>query len=141
MELQALLTSKSLPNEIVIQEIYNHLWRNRNLLNEAHTEAIVYDHFHMKKIIHSYFISENLSKDSKSDDYFLAWLENDMISCLNDNQSLIDGLSHSLKAECPDLTISQLLGCESVEKLPEKIYFLWKQMTSCKKLEFYQRCI
>lgn len=141
MELQALLTSNILPNDIVCHEIYNHLWRNRNLLNTAQTDAIVYDHFHMKKILNFYHTSENLSKNSESDYYFLVWLENDLISCLNDHLPLIDGLSPLLKAECPDMTVARLLECESIEKLPEKIYFLWKNMTYQKRSYFYQMCV
>jgi hypothetical protein len=140
MELQALLTSNILPKDIVIHNIYNHLWRNRNLLNKSQIESIVEDHFHMKKIIRMYFRCENLSNDQNSDDYFLIWLENDMIYCLNDNQQLINGISPLLKNECPDITLNLLIGCGSIDKLPEKIYFLWKHMTYEKKMYFYNTC-
>ena len=58
MEIQALLTSYIIPNEIVSNEIYKHLWRIMNLLNEEQTEALQYKKKKKKKIIRTYFNSE-----------------------------------------------------------------------------------
>lgn len=139
MELQALLLSNNIPNDIVINEIYNHLWRNKNVLNEKQKEAIVHDHFHLKKIIRTYFNDTSLSKNKESMDYFLCWLENDMLSVLNDDYAYIDGLSPNLKKECPDITKKWLLSLNSMDELPDKIYTIWKMMTPKKKNIMYER--
>ena len=139
MELQALLLSNNIPNDIVINEIYNHLWRNKNVLNEKQKEAIVHDHFHLKKIIRTYFNDSSLSKNKESMDYFLCWLENDMLSVLNDDYAYIDGLSPNLKKECPDITKEWLLSLSSMDDLPDKIYTIWKMMTPNKKNIMYDR--
>jgi hypothetical protein len=110
MELQALLTSNILPNDIVFHEIYKHLWRNKNLLNEAQTEAIVQDHFHLKKIIRAYFHCEQFSHEEYCGDYDIYFLDSlvaDMLYFLNDNENYTwqGGLtSPSLEKRCPDLT-------------------------------------
>jgi hypothetical protein len=67
------------------------MWRNRNLLNEAQTEAIVEDHFHLKKIIRAYFNCVDYShveyqEGEEEDDYdynakpyYMDMLMDDMI--------------------------------------------------------------
>jgi hypothetical protein len=143
MEIQALLTSNILPNDIVCQEIYKHLWRNRNLLNEAQTEAIVQDHFHLKKIIRAYFNCDQYSHVQECGDYqiyFLDVLTSDMLYFLNDfeNYTWQGGLtSPSLEKRCPNLTEKniKLLSYD----VPKLICFLWKQMTTSMKVEFYQQ--
>ena len=139
MELQALLLSNCLSNDIVINEIYNHLWRNKNVLNEKQKESIVNDHFHLKKIIQTYFNDKSLSKSTCSMNYFLCWLENDMLSVLNDDYAYIDGLSPNLKKECPHITKEWLLSLNSIDDLPDKIYTIWKMMTPNKKNIMYER--
>ena len=141
MEIQALLLSNSIPNDIVINEIYNHLWRNKNVLNEKQKEAIVNDHFHLKKIIQAYFNDTSLSKNKNSTNYFLYWLENDMLSVLNDNYPYIDGVSPNLKKECPYVNLDWLLSLDNVDELPDKIYTIWKMMTTNKKNIMYELTI
>jgi hypothetical protein len=135
MEIQALLTSNLLPNDIVCQEIYKHLWKNRNLLNEAQTEAIVEDHFHLKKIIRAYFncvdyshVEEDDDYEEEDDDYdydydakpyYMDMLMDDMIRF---------PISPSLKK-----------NFEMLSNYPMKlICLLWKEMTESRKAEFYQ---
>jgi len=139
MELQPLLLSNSIPNDVVIGEIYSHLWRNKNVLNKKQKEAIVHDHFHLKKIIQTYFNDTSLSKNKESMDYFLCWLENDMLSVLNDDYAYIDGLSPNLQKECPHITKEWLLSLSSIDELPDKIYTIWKMMTPNKKNIMYER--
>lgn len=139
MELQALLLSNSIPNDIVIHEIYNHLWRNKNVLNALQKDSIVNDHFHLKKIIQTYFNDTSLSKIKESQDYFLCWLENDMLNVLNDDRSFMDGLSENLKNECPHIDMEWLLSMDSNDELPRKVYDLWKMMTPKKKNIMYER--
>lgn len=139
MELQALLLSKKIPNDIVINEIYNHLWRNKNVLSEKQKAAIVHDHFHLKKIIQTYFSDTSFSKNKESMDYFMYWLENDMLSVLNDDYAYIDGLSPNLQKECPHITKEWLLSLDNIDDLPDKIYTIWKMMTTNKKRIMYER--
>lgn len=139
MELEALLLSNNIPNDIIVNEIYNHLWRNKNVLNVKQKNAIEHDHFHLKKIIRTYFNDTSLSKNKESMDYFLCWLENDMLSVLNDDYAYIDGLSPNLKKECPDISKEWLLSLSSMDDLPDKIYTIWKMMTPNKKNIMYER--
>tara|TARA_Y100000389_G_scaffold64707_1_gene60776 strand:- start:208 stop:693 length:486 start_codon:yes stop_codon:yes gene_type:complete len=139
MELQALLLSKSIPNDIVVNEIYNHLWRNKKVFNQKQKEAIVHDHFHLKKIIQTYLNDTSLSENKESMDYFLCWLYNDMLSVLNDDYAYIDGLSLNLKKECPDISKEWLLSLDNIDDLPDKIYTIWKMMTTNKKNIMYER--
>ena len=138
MELQPLLLSNVITNDVVINVIYNHLWRNKNILNDSQKESIIHDHFRLKKILKRYFDDNSLSKSPSHSDYFLAWLENDLVGVLNDNYPLIFGLSAELKKECPNITMDELLNFDTVDKLPDKIYWLWKLMTQEKKLRMYE---
>jgi hypothetical protein len=149
MELQALLTSNILPSDIVCQEIYKHLWRNKNLLNEAQTEAIVEDHFHIKKIIRAYFNCEDyLHVEYDEDDeefgysiHYMTALTGDMLYVLNDfeNFTYPGGLtSPSLEKRCPDLFTEKYIKMYGSGDLLEFTFFLWKQMTGSMKSEFYQ---
>jgi hypothetical protein len=125
MELQALLASNILPSDIVCQEIYKHLWRNRNLLNEAQTEAIVEDHFHLKKIIRAYFICDQYShieydEDDEDDDYDY------------------DAEEHYLSALVSEMLCFLKYENYSWDDSMKTIYFLWKKMTVSMKSELYQ---
>jgi hypothetical protein len=106
-------------------------------LNEAQTEAIVQDHFHLKKIIRAYFICDQYSHVQECGDYqiyFLDVLTGDMLYFLND---LKGGLtSPALEKRCPDLTEKNIKLLS--HDFPKLICFLWKQMTTSMKVEFYQ---
>jgi hypothetical protein len=140
MELQALLLSSVLPQDVVLNDIYNHLWRNKNVLTDDLKTAIIHDHFRLEKIVMKYYNDTSLSRKPSHDDYFLCWLENDLLGVLNDDMGFMDGLSENLQRECPGITRDWLLSCESVDDLPEKVYSVWKLMTNEKKAIMYERC-
>lgn len=137
MEIQALLLSNMFPKDIAY-EIHNKLCMNKNILTALQKDSIIFDHFHLKKIIRSYFRNTLFGKNPNHDDYFMYWLENDMLNVLNDDKPYIDGLSINLRAECPELTKEYLLSSPAWEQLPQKIYCLWKSMTDEKKMKMYQ---
>lgn len=136
MEIQTLFLSNMFPNDIVY-EIYKKICVNRDILTDLQKEAILNDHFHLKKIIKSYYKNNLYGRDPNDDDYFMYWLENDMLNVLNDDTPFIYGLSDNLKAECPGLTKDYLLSSPPLKQLPEKIYILWKFMTCFKKIKMY----
>ena len=73
MELQALLLSNNIPNDIVINEIYNHLWRNKNVLNEKQKRSLLCTIiFISKKLFGLISMIISLSKNKESMDYFLG---------------------------------------------------------------------
>lgn len=137
MEIQALLLSNMFPNDIVY-EIHNKLCMNKIILTDLQKESIIFDHFHLKKIILRYYRNTLFGRNPNDDDYFMYWLENDMLNVLNDDKPYIYGLSRNLRAECPELTKEYLLSSPVWEQLPKKIYFIWKMMTVEKKLKMYQ---
>ena len=55
MEILPLLQSNCLSNDIVLNEIYNHLWRMKTPLSSELKDAIIWDHFHFKKIVMMYY--------------------------------------------------------------------------------------
>lgn len=139
MELQALLLSKTLPTDVVLHHIYPQLCKNRNILTEPQKESIINDHFHLKKIIRQYRNDTSLSLNKRSSDYYMYWMENDMIGILNNDQSLINGISDSLLQECPEVTKAFLLESAPVDMLADRLYTLWTMMTPEKKRIMFER--
>lgn len=80
---------------------------------------------------------DQFTRNKNDDDYFMVWLENDMIGVLNDDRPLMDGLTENLKKECPTLTMDYLMGCNNVDELPNKVYEMWKMMTNEKRKKLY----
>ena len=136
MEIQTLLLSNVLPTDIVLNNIYNHLWRIKSPLTKDLKESIVNDHFRFKKIVMSYYNSEIYSRRPESQFYFLDYLLNDMIDVLNDNYMMIDGVSPNLSNECPWMTIDYLMD-DMDGVLNSKLYDIWKIMTPEKKQIMY----
>lgn len=139
MEILPLLQSNCIPNDIILNDIYNHLWRIKTPLSKELKDAIVYDHFHFKKTLLMYYNNvDQFSRNKQDDDYFLIWLENDLVGILNDERPLMDGLTDNLMKECPTLTKDYLLGYDHVDNLPNKVYELWRMMTPEKKKRMYE---
>ena len=81
---------------------------------------------------------DQFTRNKNDNDYFLVWLENDMCGVLNDDRSLMDGLTENLKKECPTLTIDYIMENPNVDELPNKVYELWKMMTTEKRKKLYE---
>lgn len=88
------------------------------------------------KIIRAYSKSNEFSHDEYSYYYFMAALTTDMLLFLYydfENYTWQCGFtSPSLKERCPDLTE------DNMDDLPYLTFFLWKQMTTSMKLDFYE---
>ena len=136
MEIQPLLESNVLPVDVVVNNIYNHLWRLKSPLTRELKESIVHDHFRFKKIVMSYYNSDIYSRHPESQFYFLDYVINDMIDILNDNHMMSDGISNNLLTECPWITIDYLMD-DMNGALDSKLYDLWKIMTPEKKQLMY----
>lgn len=137
MEILPLLQSNVLPTDVVLDNIYNHLWRIKSPLSNELMTAIENDHFRLKKIVLKYYNSRDFSRNLNHEDYFLHWLLNDIIGVMNDREMLMDGISENLKKECPWITMDYLLD-DMNGKLNEKVYDLWKVMTPEKKSIMYE---
>ena len=138
MELEALLLSDTIPKDIVLNDIYKHLCKKKTL-NEEQKISIIHNHFLFKKIILKYYNNKRLSKNpSHGQDYFLYWLENDLLGVLNDGSPLNHELTDNMKRECPGVTIEWLASHVPPEGLPDKTYALWKLMTPEKKQIMYE---
>jgi hypothetical protein len=138
MEILPLLKSKCLPNDIILHNVYDKLCRIK-IINKEMKDAIINDHYRFKKILLMYYNNtSNFSRNKKNDDYFLIWLENDLVGILNDDYSLCDGLTENLKKEWPTLTKDYLLDGD-IDHIHEKVYELWKNMTPYKRTIMYER--
>lgn len=137
MELEALLLSNVIPNDIVLYEVYKHLCKKKTL-NVEQKISIINNHFLFKKILLKYYHNKELSRNpSHGQDYFLYWLENDLIGVLNDGVPLNYDLTEKMKKECPGVTIKWLASHVSLEDLPDKTYAIWKLLSYEKKQYMY----
>ena len=136
MEILPLLQSNALPSDVVLHNIYRHLWRMKSPLSNDLKVAIENDHFRFKKVVMAYYGCEDYTHNRDDMDYFLNWLLNDIIGVMNDRQMLMDGISENLKKECPWITMDYLLD-DMNGKLNEKVYDLWKVMTPDKRAQMY----
>ena len=140
MELEALLLSNKLLVDVVVGPIYKHLCSIKKPLSNSLTEAILHHHFYLIKLLRSYQINRRYSRSLCSSDYYLYWLENDLVYYLNDKIMLLNGLSKELQGRFPDITLEFMSKKIEVVDLPERIYTLWKMMDneqridSCKNL-------
>jgi hypothetical protein len=140
MELEALLLSNKLLVDVVVGPIYKHLCSIKKPLSSSLTEAILHHHFYLIKLLLSYHINKQYSRSFRSSDYYLYWLENDLVYYLNDKIMLLNGLSNNLLERFPDVTIEFMCRKVEVVDLPKRIYTLWKMMDneqridSCKNL-------
>jgi hypothetical protein len=142
MEILPLLQSRALSNDVILNHIYPHLCRIKSPLTPELKSAIINDHFHLKKILLCYYNDQaNFSRKPRDADYFLHWVENDLLLTLNDNRSLLDGLSTKLLIECPGVTKEYLLSYPESGRIQDKIYDLWLIMSCEKKLAMYQRSV
>lgn len=139
MEILPLMQSYALPLDIVLNDIYNHLWKIKSPLSDDLREAIQHDHFHFKKILLIYYKSDLFSHNTKDENYYLDWVLNNLINVLNDSQLLINGVSDNLIRECPGMTAKILMQSFIYDKhtITSNIYTLWKLMTPEKKKRMY----
>ena len=128
MELEALLLSNDLSNDIVIGPIYTQLCSIKKPLSDSLNEAILNQDFYLIKLLHSYRLNKQYSINPNNRDYYLYWLENDLVYYLNDKMMLLKGLSEELKTRFPNVTLDFLSKKIDIIDLPERIYLLWKMM-------------
>ena len=137
VEIQSLLLSSILPRDIVIGEIYRHLYLTRTSELKELKTSIVNEHFYLTKVLLYYYKDSLYSKNSQDPNYFLYWVENDMLNNMNDHIPLASGLSQSLKEEFPNVTTIFLMKPIAVDELPNRIYELWSLTTHEKRRHMY----
>jgi hypothetical protein len=139
MEILPLIQSNVIPLDVVLNDIYNHLWKIKSPLSDDLHEAIKHDHFHFKKTLLLYYRSDLFSHNIQDENYYLEWFLSNLTSVLNDNQLLINGVSDNLIRECPCMTIEILIHSFVYDKhtITKNIYTLWKLMTQEKKIKMY----
>ncbi len=79
----------------IISKIYSYLpilTNERRILNEQ-----IKKYYYKKKWLNTYLNIEEYSLDEDNDDYYANWLENDIIYALNNENSLMNGLTVNLK--------------------------------------------
>jgi hypothetical protein len=86
----------------------------------------------------SYHTSNSYSRDINSRDYFLYWLENDILYCLNDEIPIYEGISPNLVKMIPDITMGFLMKNVSVNELPDRICKIWTMMDNEKRNNCYR---
>jgi hypothetical protein len=141
MEVGTLLLSKILPKEIVLHEIYKHLYKLKKPISEDLQRDIQENIFHLQQIVRHYYNNGLFSKQENHPNYFLFWLENDLCYILNDERPLATGVSVNLLFECPLISIEFLVKNIPLTQLHSRIYELWRMLTYKKKMIMYEYSI
>lgn len=94
----------------------------------AHVTQDVY----LNEIIKTYYMDESLSKDKHNKNYYLNWLENDMLFLLNDDKCIHEGLSPYLMHTCGHIVESVLCNNKNDEVF-NNIVCLWDAMNDVQK--------
>lgn len=136
MEIPPLLQSNALPTDVVLNNVYGHLWRIKSPLTNDLKAAIENDNFHFNKIFMGYYNDRTFTHDEEDDMYYLDWMINDIVWMMNDRQTLMDGVSDTLKNDFPWITQDYMFN-DDYGKQNDKVYQLWLAMTPDKKLEMY----
>ena len=76
------------------------------------------------------------SHDSENDDFYLYWLENNLLLKLNDDLPSNKGVSSKLKKEHPFITQEYLQRNVNVSEINRRISKIWSLMNIKKKIEF-----
>lgn len=129
MEVQPLLYM--FPQDISLL-IYNKLCILKKLPTELHTHII---HFHHIHDIYRHYKSI-FSNDPSHDDYYMYWLENDLVLHLNNNISTNNGVSIELKKEHSFITTEFLQKKIPIHDLSSRIFKLWCLFNLDKQVQF-----
>ena len=112
--------------------IYNKLCILKRLPNDLNTHILI---FHSIYDIILYYKSL-FSNDPVDDDYYLFWLENDLVLYLNNNLPTMYGVSTELKKEHPFITSEFLEKKIPVHELSSRIFKLWCLLNLTKQIQF-----
>lgn len=100
-------------------------------LNKMPSMAHVTQDVYLNEIIKTYYMNDSLSKDKHNKNYYLNWLENDMLFLLNDDKCLHEGLSPYLIHTCAHVIESIL--CNTNDDVFNNIVCMWNVMNDIQK--------
>ena len=83
-------------------------------------------------VIQTYYQDNSLSKDKKHKNYYLNWLENDMLFVINNHNSLYEAIPLKLIRSCPNILESIITNGSTVNIL-NHIRYLWDIMDDFQK--------
>ena len=112
--------------------IYNKLCTLKRIPTDLNTHILIFHFIH--DIIHYY--KSLFSNDPFDDDYYLFWLENDLVLYLNNHIPTMYGVSTELKKEHPFITSEFLEKKIPVHELSSRIFKLWCLLNLPKQLQF-----
>lgn len=83
-------------------------------------------------VIQTYYEDTSLSKDKTHKDYYLIWLENDMLFVINNNRSIHEGVTLKLIRDCSHILESFLTYKYPIDIL-ENVKMIWDAMDRFQK--------
>ena len=83
-------------------------------------------------VIQTYYQDTSLSTNKNDKNYYLNWLENDMLFVINNNRSLHDGVPFKLIKYCPAI-LDSIMNDVYPDDIVEHIKFLWEVMDKFQK--------
>lgn len=137
METQPFFLSK-LPIDVTYKIYWELCKQNKisdNLKNDIKYFQKLYSIIDIYKLI---FPIDDISND---DEYYLFWLENDLVSKLNDDIPLMYGVSPKLQIEYPSLSSTFLRRVEKPCRLTSRIFKLWSMCSLEKKMHFFNHTL
>ena len=134
-----LLLSNTLPNDIVIREIFaNHLYKAIYSVSASQKKSIECFHFYFKKIVMKYY--NTYDRRPSHEMYFLNVLDNDLLLAINDGESYYSYQSDVFKTNpaLADLCFNYEVP---VEDLHHYIYTVWCCLSTDLQMEVYNKLI
>ena len=82
-------------------------------------------------VIQTYYQDSSLSKDKNNKNYYLNWLENDMLFVIN-NYNSYEALSLKVIRSCPDI-VESIVTNKSTVNILNHVKYLWDIMDDFQK--------
>ena len=130
MEMEALFLS-NLPTDVV-HKIYWDLCKSKTISVDLRCEILWFQKYKDMKDLYK----EAFFDDPQDDDFYMFWLENNLILKLNDGIPSNMGVSQRLQKEHPFITHEFLQRNVPSNEIDSRIFRLWSLMNIRKKIEF-----
>ena len=130
MEMEALFLS-NLPTDVV-HKIYWDLCKSKTISDDLKHEIVWFQKYKDLKELYM----EVFFDDPQDDDFYMFWLENNLLLKLNDGIPSNMGVSAKLQKEHPFITTEFLQRNVSTSDIDARTFRLWSLMNIKKKIEF-----
>lgn len=130
MEMEALFLS-NLPTDVVYK-IYWELCKSKTIRVDLRCEILWFQKYKDMKALYR----EAFFDDPEDDDFYMFWLENNILLKLNDDIPSNMGVSAKLLQEHPFITTEFLQRNVPSNAIDSRIFRLWSLMNIKKKIEF-----